>query len=86
VLWINQGGMQGGTVGFFTDGTAARFPAILTDGRDIEFVDIDNDGDRRPLLSNTSRSPTRPTAGGSTSAEPQGGTPASSRTRLRPAG
>src|SRR6187549_828353 len=32
VLWINQGGMQGGTVGFFTDGTAARFPAILTDG------------------------------------------------------
>src|SRR5262249_18868301 len=34
VIWINQGGLQGGTVGVFTNETAARFPALLDDSRD----------------------------------------------------
>jgi hypothetical protein len=44
-VWINMGGAQGGTVGVFQDQTPARFPAILTSARDIEFADIDLDGD-----------------------------------------
>src|SRR5688572_24041711 len=40
-IWINLGGAQGGTVGVFQDQTAARFPAILDDSRDIEFSDVD---------------------------------------------
>ncbi len=53
-LWINQGGAQGGTIGFFTDKTATQFPAVSADSRDIEFVDIDNDGDDDIYLSDTS--------------------------------
>jgi hypothetical protein len=45
-IYINQGGLQGGTVGTFSDGTASRFSGIPADrSRDIEFVDIDADGD-----------------------------------------
>jgi hypothetical protein len=53
-LWVNNGGMQGGTLGFFTDVTTTQFPAVLDDSRDIEFVDIDNDGDEDLYVSNTS--------------------------------
>lgn len=54
-IWINMGGLQGGTVGFFQDETSARFPAVNLQSRDIEFADIDNDGDLDIYLSNTSR-------------------------------
>jgi hypothetical protein len=54
-IWINQGGLQGGVLGNFLDATAARFPVILDDSRDIEFADIDNDGDLDIYVSNTSQ-------------------------------
>ena len=53
-IWINQGGLQGGTVGVFLDETSTRFPAILQGGRDVEFVDLDRDGDLDIYTSNTS--------------------------------
>ena len=53
-IWLNLGGAQGGTTGVFADETGARFPAVARDGRDIEFVDIDNDGDVDIYVSNTS--------------------------------
>ena len=54
-LWLNQGFLQAGTVGIFTDVTAARFPAVLDQSRDIEFVDFDSDGDHDIYVSNTSQ-------------------------------
>jgi hypothetical protein len=53
-IWINQGGLQGGTVGFFSDESGARFPLGADDSRDMDFVDIDNDGDDDIYISNTS--------------------------------
>lgn len=53
-LWINQGGLQGGSIGVFADETSARFPAISRLGRDIEFVDYDGDGDPDLHISNSS--------------------------------
>jgi hypothetical protein len=53
-IWINRGHEAGGTIGYFVDRTAAQFPAILDDSRDIEFVDIDNDSDLDIYVSNTS--------------------------------
>ena len=53
-VWINMGGLQGGTLGVFEDQTNARFPSILDDGRDVEFVDFDGDGDLDMYNSNTS--------------------------------
>jgi hypothetical protein len=44
-LWINQGGLQPGTVGTFLDETAARFPAVADPSRDLEFADVDGDAD-----------------------------------------
>lgn len=44
-LWINRGGLQGGTAGFFSDETGARLPHLLTQSRDVEFADLDSDGD-----------------------------------------
>jgi hypothetical protein len=54
-VYVNLGGLQAGTVGFFQDQTATRMPVINTDGRDIEFVDLDNDGDLDLYTSNTSQ-------------------------------
>ena len=53
-IWINEGGLQGGTVGQFNDQTSSRFPSINDDGRDVEFVDFDGDGDLDMYNSNTS--------------------------------
>jgi hypothetical protein len=44
-LWINLGGLQGGTQGLFVDETAARLPAVLDQTRDVDFADYDGDGD-----------------------------------------
>ncbi len=53
VLYINNGGLQGGVVGTFSDGTAARFAGVPDDtSRDIEFADIDNDCDLDVYISN----------------------------------
>ncbi len=54
-MWINMGGAQGGTIGFFQDQTSTRFPASLKDSRDVDFVDVDADGDDDIYLSNTSQ-------------------------------
>jgi hypothetical protein len=54
-LWLNQGFLQGGSLGFFADATAAQFPTVLDDSRDIEFVDVDNDADPDLFVSNTSQ-------------------------------
>jgi hypothetical protein len=54
-LWMNQGFVQGGTIGFFADETATRFPPVLDDSRDADFVDFDNDGDFDLYISNTAQ-------------------------------
>ena len=54
-VYVNLGGLQAGTVGFFQDQTATRMPVFNTDGRDIEFVDLDDDGDLDLYTSNTSQ-------------------------------
>ncbi len=54
-IWINRGGEAGGTIGFFADRTTTQFPAVLDQSRDIEFVDIDLDGDLDIYVSNTSQ-------------------------------
>ncbi len=53
-IWINRGFEVGGTIGFFVDRTATQFPAVLDQSRDIEFADIDHDGDFDIYVSNTS--------------------------------
>ncbi len=54
-LWINRGFEPGGTIGFFADRTAAQFPNALYQSRDIEFADIDGDGDPDIYLANTAQ-------------------------------
>ncbi|MFM7297007.1 MAG: FG-GAP repeat domain-containing protein, partial [Planctomycetota bacterium] len=54
-IWINRGGEVGGTLGFFADRTSTQFPAVLDQSRDIEFADIDRDGDLDIYVSNTSQ-------------------------------
>ncbi|MGQ0551644.1 MAG: FG-GAP repeat domain-containing protein [Planctomycetota bacterium] len=45
-IYINNGGLQGGTIGTFTDATATRFAGVTVDtSRDLEFIDVDADGD-----------------------------------------
>jgi len=55
VLWQNQGGAQGGTLGIFTNVTSTQFPVVLDDSRDVEFMDLDADGDNDIYISNTSQ-------------------------------
>ena len=59
-IWINQGGLQGGTIGFFSDETATRLPSISDDSRDMDFVDVDADGDQDIYTSNTSQISNQP--------------------------
>jgi len=54
-IWINRGNEPGGTIGTFADRTATQFPAALDQSRDIEFVDLDRDGDFDIYVSNTSQ-------------------------------
>ncbi len=54
-IWMNRGGAQGGPIGDFLDQTSTRFPQQADDSRDIEFADIDNDGDIDIYVSNTSQ-------------------------------
>ena len=52
-IFINNGGLQGGTLGTFTEGTSTRFAGVPNDtARDIEFADFDNDGDLDVYVSN----------------------------------
>ncbi|HKX46441.1 MAG TPA: VCBS repeat-containing protein, partial [Planctomycetota bacterium] len=53
-LWINQGGAQGGVLGVFADATAAQLPVLSDASRDIEFADIDGDGDEDLAIANHS--------------------------------
>lgn len=53
-LWLNRGGAQGGAPGTFDDDTAARTPALLASSRDVDFVDLERDGDLDLFLSNSS--------------------------------
>ncbi len=54
-MWVNQGFLQGGTLGNFLDGTVAHFPAMLDQSRDIEFADFDGDSDVDIYISNTAQ-------------------------------
>ena len=54
-VWINQGGLQGGTTGVFVDDTGARIPPGGADAsRDVDFVDFDGDGDQDLYITNDS--------------------------------
>jgi hypothetical protein len=54
-LWLNSGGAQGGTLGTFQDATQARFPPVLDTSRDLDFVDVDLDGDLDAYVTNSSK-------------------------------
>ncbi|TAJ24402.1 MAG: VCBS repeat-containing protein [Planctomycetota bacterium] len=53
-VWLNQGGAQGGALGFFVDVTATQAPVVSDQSRDIEFADLDGDGDMDLHASNDS--------------------------------
>jgi hypothetical protein len=54
VLLINQGGIQGGTLGAFTDESATRLPLSATriDSASVDCVDVDGDGDNDIIIGN----------------------------------
>ncbi|GJM21427.1 MAG: hypothetical protein DHS20C15_13420 [Planctomycetota bacterium] len=52
-VFVNLGGAQAGTLGTFADESSTRFAGVTTDtSRDIEFVDLENDGDLDVFVSN----------------------------------
>jgi hypothetical protein len=53
-IWINQGYLQAGTVGVFVDETSTRLPSVQDASRDVDFADIDLDGDWDFFASNSS--------------------------------
>lgn len=53
-IWLNLGGAQGGTVGFYADVTATHAPVVADQSRDVEFADVDGDGDADLHASNDS--------------------------------
>ncbi|MBL8802367.1 MAG: VCBS repeat-containing protein [Planctomycetes bacterium] len=53
-VWINLGGAQAGAMGWFADESAVRAPAVLDSSRDIDFIDLDSDGDSDLYVSNSS--------------------------------
>jgi len=53
-LWLNMGNLQGGLLGEFRDRTNQRLPNVQDTSRDVEFVDLDGDGDLDIYSSNTS--------------------------------
>jgi hypothetical protein len=54
-LWINLGGAQAGTLGHFEDQSVLRLPAVNDVSREIEFADIDGDGDPDAYIGNDSQ-------------------------------
>ena len=85
-LWVNLGGAQAGTLGFFADETAARAPAINDTSRDIEFIDFDGDGDPDVHISNSAQISNQACRFWTNQGGAQGGAPASTWTRPRCAG
>jgi len=53
-VWINLGGLQGGTIGTFADESATRWPNVADSSRNVELADIDGDGDLDAHVSNHS--------------------------------